>query len=380
MQVKEAFPNIAVLRKDFLFSPEDIDISYRAGADAVLLIASIMDSGLLGTLYKKTKSLGMEALVEIHSHEDIKKVKNLKPELIGINSRDLLTFNVDLTIPIQVKNKIDWKTSLLFESGIHHQEDGLLAISYGFRGLLVGESVVKDPSLIKDLLAVFNLKRSNFWERLYQGQKPFIKICGITSEDDAYFVEKSGADILGFVFAQSKRMAKPALLKELKNCNILKVGVVTHPEGEKKLNAEVNALLEDGLIDAIQLHGDESPEDCLSLGFPYYKALQIRNSNDIQCMDTYKCPRILVDAYSETERGGTGKNIQDKLLYKIKESHPLWIAGGLGPDNIGYFIDRFSPEFIDASSRLEKYPGKKDHNLVSIYIKEALKRKSLYGV
>ena len=84
--------------------------------------------------------------------EDIEKAGHIKPVLTGINSRDLTSFRVDLTIPLTIKQMITWKTNLIFESGIHFQENALLALSSGFRGILVGEAVVRDPSLIRRLL------------------------------------------------------------------------------------------------------------------------------------------------------------------------------------------------------------------------------------
>jgi indole-3-glycerol phosphate synthase/phosphoribosylanthranilate isomerase len=368
--IKQAFPDLAVLRKDFLFSIEDIEVSYRAGADAVLLIASILSRDELGAMYRRTKELGMEALVEVHSKEDIEKAGHIKPVLTGINSRDLTSFRVDLTIPLTIKQMITWKTDLLFESGIHFQENALLALSSGFRGILVGEAVVRDPSLIRRLLEAYTLSGHNFWERLYRRKKPFVKICGITNTGDAYHAEESGADILGFIFAPSKRRADPLLLRELKDCTILKVGVVVTEKGTNTLDPAIRDLLDNGLLDAIQFHGDETPDICFPLAFPYYKAMQLKDENDIDRIGEYRCPRVLVDAFSVSERGGTGENIPEKFIMQVKEKYPLWIAGGMGPDTVDDIIERFLPELIDASSRLEESPGKKDPGLVARFIQQ----------
>ncbi|MBN2531390.1 MAG: bifunctional indole-3-glycerol phosphate synthase/phosphoribosylanthranilate isomerase [Spirochaetales bacterium] len=370
VSIKQAFPDLAVLRKDFLFSTEDIDVSYRAGADAVLLIASILSVDELRALYKKTRELGMEALVEVHGKEDIIKAEQVKPTLTGINSRDLVSFRVDLTIPLSIKQMITWKTDLVFESGIHFQENALLVLGSGFRGILVGEAVVRNPSLIDELLKGYSLPGKNFWERLYKRKKPFVKICGMTNSRDAYYARDCGADILGFIFAPSKRRTEPSLLEELKDLNILKVGVVVTEKGTETLDPRVKDLLDNGLLDAIQFHGDEKPERCYHLAFPYYKALQLKDINDVDRIAGYRCPRVLVDAFSGTERGGTGKNIPEEYLFQVKKRFPLWIAGGLGPDNVGEVVKRFSPELIDASTRLEESPGKKNPELVARFIQQ----------
>lgn len=374
--IKQAFPGLAVLRKDFLISKEDIDISYRAGADAVLLIASILTADKLKAMYRRTKELGMEALVEVHSKDDIKKAGRIKPVLTGINSRDLTTFRVDLAIPLLIKQMISWKTDLLFESGIHFQENALVALSAGFRGILVGEAVVRNPFLIQRLLKAYSLATNNFWGKLYKRKKPFVKICGITNTADAYHARECGADILGFIFAPSKRRADPSLLAKLKDLDILKVGVVVVEKGDKDLDPAIKDLLHNGLIDAVQFHGDEEPDLCFSLAFPYYKALQLKGTDDVDRIGEYRCPRVLVDAFSKSKRGGTGKSIPGECILKVKERFPLWIAGGLRPDNIGDIVKRFSPELIDASSRLEESPGKKNPELVARFIKQVKGEKS----
>ena len=94
MDVKTACPDLAVLRKDFLLTVEDIDVSYRAGADACLLIASLLESDRLQAMYKRCRELGMDALVELHSAEDIAKARAFRPELTGINCRNLKDFKI----------------------------------------------------------------------------------------------------------------------------------------------------------------------------------------------------------------------------------------------------------------------------------------------
>jgi indole-3-glycerol phosphate synthase/phosphoribosylanthranilate isomerase len=382
IRIKQAFPSLAVLRKDFLISIEDIEVSYRAGADAVLLIASLLTRDELATMYRKAKELGMEALVEVHNREDIEKAQQVKPALTGINARDLTSFRVDLTIPLVIKQMITWKTDLVFESGIHFQENALIALGSGFRGILVGEAVVRDPSLIRRLLEAFSKEDYSapvhgFWEKLYRRKKPFVKICGITNPGDAYHARDCGADILGFILAPSKRRADPSLLRTLKECDILKVGVVVIEKDTQTMDPAVRDLLEAGFLDAIQFHGDETPEQCFSLAFPYYKVLQLKDADDAERIKEYRSPRVLVDAFSKNARGGTGKRIPEECIRRVKEITPLWIAGGMDPDNVGSMVECYSPELVDVSSRLEESPGKKDPDRVACFIREVKGEKKL---
>ena len=134
-----------MLRKDFLLDERDLEVSHRAGADAVLLLAACLSAAELGRLYRHTLALGMTPLVEVHDGADLAKARAVRPLLTGINSRDLTTFEVDTTLPARLRPAVDWPTTLLFESGIHCAEDAAFARSAGFDGVLVGEAVVRRP-------------------------------------------------------------------------------------------------------------------------------------------------------------------------------------------------------------------------------------------
>jgi len=374
MDVKHAFPNLAVLRKDFLLVPEDVDVSYRAGADAVLLIASILEKEELIDLYRRTKAQGMEALVEVHSEDDIDKIRDLKPTLVGINARDLSDFSVDLCFPLKLKDAISWNCSLVFESGIRTGEDTSFAASAGFNAVLVGETVVRNPGIIRDLKVGFSSKSNiDFWGRLYRDwkkKKVLVKICGLTNRGDVHLADELGADILGFILAPSPRRVDCGWIRSLGKTRALKAGVVVLESGER-LTSEVDSLIKEGFLDVIQFHGEERPEDCFSMAFPYYKALRPREPEDAKIMDVYRCPRLLVDAWVPGVRGGTGKVVREEILSAVTKRGNIWLAGGIGPDNLRGFLERCKPELVDASSRLEEYPGKKDSKLLREFFKVA---------
>ncbi|MGC9313540.1 MAG: phosphoribosylanthranilate isomerase, partial [Sediminispirochaetaceae bacterium] len=122
-------------------------------------------------------------------------------------------------------------------------------------------------------------------------------------------------------------------------------------------------------IDAVQFHGDETPEECFSRAFPYYKALRIRDRADIARITDYRSPRVLTDAYSDAAYGGTGQCINAELVPLIAREKPLWIAGGIGPENAAKIINSYRPELIDASSSLESSPGHKDKEKMREYFR-----------
>jgi indole-3-glycerol phosphate synthase/phosphoribosylanthranilate isomerase len=405
---------IPVLRKDFLLDEEDIEVSYRAGADIVLLIATLLDEAQLARLHARATQLGMSALVELYTVEDAEKARAFAPELTGINSRDLTTFRVDRLHPMAVAAHVDWPTRLVYESGVFAAEDARLAGAAGFGGLLVGEAVVRNPALIPELRRGLELgagaggaragntmaaatprgagatrkspaappaapaATGSFWSRLARrrdelrgafARRPLVKICGITTRADAEASVSVGADVLGFVFADSPRRAGEELLLELADLEVLKVAVVVAGGGRPVPEAVLRAL-EAGLLDAVQLHGDEEPGECADLAFPYYKAVRLRSEDDVPRVAAYRSPRVLIDAFDRSAYGGTGRRIMPELVDAVAEAGPVWMAGGIGPENVGEILRRHRPELIDASSLLEAEPGRKDHDKLKTFFEE----------
>ena len=372
MAVKKAFPRIAILRKDFLLEREDIDVSFRIGADAVLLIAALLGRDKLKELYEYALSMNLSVLMEVHNEEEIDKVKFLKPGITGINCRNLKTFKIDRALPLKLKNSITWDTKLVYESGISSYSDALVPFQSGFSGILVGEAVVRDTDLIDDLVRASEKKRGNsFWNRLYKRaecSRPLVKICGITNREDALAAVSLGADILGFIMADSPRRAGADFIRSVSDLDVLKAAVVvTEKKGPDR---EVIELLEGGYIDAVQFHGEEDPGFLKNFPYPFYKALRLKTIDDVEKIQQYPGPRVLVDAWSGSAYGGTGKRISAGLVKKASSERPLWLAGGLSPENIREVIDGFNPELIDASSSLESEKGIKDHKRIKLFFAE----------
>ncbi len=386
MRVKAARPDLSLLRKDFLLTEEDLDVSFRAGADAVLLIAALLTPKALGRLYRHAGRLGLTALVEVHDQDDVAKVRPLAPPFVGINSRNLKTFAVDPFGPLALIPGVDWPSRVVFESGISHPEHIRVARDAGFSGALVGEAVVRRPALLPRLVEAAGAgnpaPESFFWRRLavLRGRavppaaapRPLVKICGITNPEDAHLASGLGVDLLGFVFAESPRRVEPELLEALERLDVLKVAVVVTAGGPggRALPPGVEELLRRGLLDAVQFHGEEGPEECADLAFPYYRALRVRGPKDLGEAKRYACPRVLLDHYDPKLAGGTGKQIGDEVLSSDALPRPLWLAGGLSPENVADAVSRYRPELIDASSRLESAPGRKDPGKLKDFFKE----------
>lgn len=391
----------AVLRKDFILYPEEIEISYYAGADAVLLIARILTEDVLLTCAEKCARFGMTPFIEVRSKPDalkFNKVKTVCPcATAGINSRDLKNFMIDPLVPIALKKEIDAPT--VFESGILSPQCAEFVGAAGFKGILVGEAVSRNALRTESIVNAFanacktaaENKTQNrsvaFWNNMAEKihgsgrgeNKPLVKICGITNIPDAECSINAGADILGFVFcASSPRSTNGKTVREIKNAVGGKtpfVGVITDTESAE--GKEALSLAEEGALDAIQFHGIDPPPVSKCGGgsesaraadkTAFFPAVRISTEEDVKKIEEFAaagCPRILIDAYDQDAPGGTGKRIAHELVRLAGNIRPLWLAGGITAKNLESVL-LYSPELIDVSSGLEKSPGIKDHEKIA---------------
>lgn len=200
-----------------------------------------------------------------------------------------------------------------------------------------------------------------------------VKICGITNLNDARVAIESGADALGFNFyPRSPRYIRPRdareIIQELPP-GILTVGVFVN-ESEPEVVAR---LAEEADLDAVQLHGDESPEYARALkGLYVIKALRVAEGFVAESALEYETEAILLDAFDGRERGGTGRTFDWEIARQVRELVPkLYLAGGLSVENVREAIERVRPYAVDACSRLESAPGVKDSERVREFISAA---------
>jgi len=372
IKVKEAHPEMAVLRKDFLLHTEDLDIAYRAGADAYLLIAALLSPEKLAELFHYGRELGMTPLVEIHNQAELESVAPLKPPFVGINCRDLKTFRLDRLAPIGLMGRIDWDCRVVYESGIFSAEEGRFFLSLGFSGLLVGEGVVRQKGLAAELARCFDEEPAahyRFWKDLMMRKRegrPLVKVCGLTRREDAELAMKCGADMLGFILVPSSpRHTTVDFIRSLKDLEAIKIGVIILEEGED-LPKEIAQLLEEGCLQGIQFHGRETPD--VLRRYPGYKVLNASSVEDLDRVKDFGPQPVLLDAYRPGMAGGTGTQVSKEILDKTQP--PLWLAGGLNPENILEVLQEWHPHLVDLASGLEEAPGIKDPRKIHAFFKE----------
>ena len=187
-----------------------------------------------------------------------------------------------------------------------------------------------------------------------------IKICGITRVEDALLASDLGAFALGFVFwPKSPRavdIARARTIVEALPAHVLKVGVfVDQPVEEVKDIAVATSL------DAIQLHGQESPDYIRQFERPVFKSMAVSPSFVVEQMDEIPShATVLLDAHDPVKRGGTGRIIDWTLAAAAAARRPVILSGGITPDNVRPAVAAVRPFAIDVSSGVERSPGVKD--------------------
>lgn len=147
---------LPVLNKDFIIDKIQIDRAYRSGADVILLIVASLDVSRLTELYHYAKGLGLEVLVEVHNERELEQAQTLGARLIGVNNRDLKTFEVDLAVTERLAQLINHDREILIsESGIQSKADIARVKQAGARAVLIGETLMRATNLQETLKNIF---------------------------------------------------------------------------------------------------------------------------------------------------------------------------------------------------------------------------------
>ena len=207
------------------------------------------------------------------------------------------------------------------------------------------------------------------WMDFFREGETRLKICGVTLRGEAERLVEMGVDAVGFNFwRHSKRYLDPVVggwLGELAG-KIVRVGVFVNEEGDLAVR-----LYEGGMIDVVQLHGDEGPEvtaGYVSAGIPVIKALGVRTSGDVERAGEHGASAILLDAHAPLVFGGTGERFDWGLARDFQRRFPeipMILAGGITPENAGEAVAEVGPLALDVASGAEISPGVKDFQKVA---------------
>src|ERR1041385_2791517 len=198
-----------------------------------------------------------------------------------------------------------------------------------------------------------------------------VKICGITSPADGLAAAEAGADMIGLMFCERSprhvTLARAAEIARSVPPFVVKVGVFVDAEEDLVMRA----IGECGLS-LLQFHGDEAPAFCTQFGLMSMKAFRMRDVQSLQALSKYPTDAWLLDAFVNGKAGGTGEKFNWDLAVEAgKLGRPIFLAGGLTPENVRDAVTKVRPYAVDVSSGVESAPGKKDHAKVRAFVQAA---------
>jgi indole-3-glycerol phosphate synthase/phosphoribosylanthranilate isomerase len=307
-----------LLAKGFFSTRGQLEEARDAGADAILLLLRELDDSAMSGLLLAACELGLDALVEAHDASELARAVELDAETIGINARDLSTFEIDRAAQLALVAKAPHDRVIVAESGIESRAQGAAAELAGADAVLVGSALMRAPDPAAKLAELIG--------------RPLVKVCGLTRPEDVAAAAEAGADLAGFVLAESpRRAAEPLPVPE----TMLSVGVFV-------------GQAEDVGTDLVQLYAEEN-------GHRARDGVLLRDGAEVARV--FDLPWLESDDWHWQRAARTDGRVL--------------LAGGLGPENVGGAIRAVRPWCVDASRSLESSPGVKDHARLRAFVEAA---------
>jgi len=343
-----AVVDVPVLCKDFIVDPYQIEEARAHGADAVLLMLSVLDDDTWRALANCARQLGVDVLTETHDADEIERAVDLGARIIGINNRDLKTLEVDLGVCRRLAPTIPDDRIIVCESGIHGHAD-LMSVRPHVDASLVGSSVMSQP----DLHAAVR--------ELAFGR---VKVCGLTRPADAAHAYAAGASFGGVIFAEaSPRKVSMAQARDVTSAAPMPFAGVFVEHSPDAIARHVTDL---GLAIA-QLHGDQDAAFIATLrpllpeGTQIWRAHRVRAGAPLPDDLLHGADRVLCDTFDRHAHGGTGKRFDWAQLAGHPERGRAILSGGLDPEHIDA-ASRQGCWALDVNSGVEDAPGEKAHD------------------
>jgi phosphoribosylanthranilate isomerase len=262
----------------------------------------------------------MDALVEAHDADELQRAMALDASVVGINARDLSTFDIDRNAQLDLVARAPKDRLVIAESAIHTRAQGAAAEVAGADAILVGSSLMRAPdpgAKLRELIS-----------------RPLVKVCGLTRQEDVDAAVEAGADLVGFIHAPKSPRHVDAPLAA--------------PDTVLAVSVFVEETTETG-ADLVQFYPDRGR------GVRGREAMLLRNGVQVG--------RVLDQPWQDDDptHWSTAAAAEGRIM----------LAGGLGPDNVRNAIAAVRPWAVDASSSLEREPGIKDHDKVKAYVEAA---------
>jgi indole-3-glycerol phosphate synthase/phosphoribosylanthranilate isomerase len=321
LQAARAATTAPLLAKGFFREELQLLQVKLAGADAVLLLLRDLDDQVAHGLLSYARELGMDALVEAHDADELHRAVALEADVVGVNARDLSTFDIDRDAQLELVARMKRHHAVIVaESGIHTRAQGAAAEIAGANAILVGSSLMRAEDPATKLTELVS--------------RPLVKVCGLTRQEDVDVAVEAGADMLGFILVDASPRRAP--------------GVLEVPADRLSVAVFVGDPVDAG-SDLVQLYGRQEGR------VRGRDATLLRNGEPVA---------QVVDLPWEEE---------DPLHLQraVAAEGRVMLAGRLGPDNVRAAIRAVQPWAVDATSKLERKPGIKDHEKVRAFVAAA---------
>jgi indole-3-glycerol phosphate synthase/phosphoribosylanthranilate isomerase len=320
LRAARAAARLPLLAKGFFSTEDDLRRAREAGADAALLILRDLDDETARGLLALATGLGLDTLVEAHDADELARAARLDAPVIGINARDLATFEIDRRAQLELVASAPRNRVVVAESGIESRAHGAAAELAGADAILVGSALMrarKPAAKLAELLS-----------------RPLVKVCGLTRAEDVAAAADAGADLAGFVLAEGSPRHAP--------------GVLPVPDTMLSVAVRVGEPGEDD-ADLVQLYPQEEGK--------------VRGRDAVLLRDGREVARVLDLPWGEADPAhlARARTAEGRIV----------LAGGLHAGNVQAAIEAVRPWAVDASSALESAPGVKDHERVRAYVAAA---------
>ncbi|KAI0002740.1 indole-3-glycerol phosphate synthase-domain-containing protein [Xylariaceae sp. FL0662B] len=406
-QVLNGMPNRpAVLRKEFIFEEYQILEARLAGADTVLLIVKMLDVETLTRLYKYSLSLGMEPLVEVQNAEEMAAAVALGSKVIGVNNRNLESFEVDLSTTSRLRSLVPNETVICALSGINTHDDVVANHRDGVNAILVGEAIMRAPDASE---FIQQLCAGRITAKKSQPEPLLVKICGTRTPEAALAAAEASADLIGMILVPGRKRTvsdeaaraiskavhefsrpasatittstTPALLPNAaSDFFALAPRKLTAPGRSRPLLVgvfldqpldEVLELQQRYRLDVVQLHGREPVEWANAVSVPVMRRFGLgdpgigaRGYHVVPLFDSGSGSGQLLDAVDVKTALGSDKELR------------IMLAGGLDPENVADVVKAAGEDGsrilgVDVSSGVEDSDGQQSLERIRQFVKAA---------
>ena len=321
VQAARAATAAPLLAKGFFREELQLLQAKVAGADAVLLLLRDLDDAQARALHSYARELGLDALVEAHDADELHRAVALGAGVIGVNARDLSTFEIDRHEQLELVARMGRHDAVVVaESGIHSRAQGAAAELSGADAILVGSSLMRAADPAAKLAELIS--------------RPLVKVCGLTRQEDVDVAVDAGADMLGFILAEASPRRAP--------------GVLAVPDDRLSVAVFVGKV-EETDADLSQLYAREEG--------------RVRGREAVLLRAGEQVATVIDLPWQEDD--------PLHLQRAVATEGRVMLAGRLGPDNVREAIRAARPWAVDAASRLEATPGIKDQAKVREFVAAA---------